>query len=388
MTPFLRKLLSLNWILLGVMLALAVFGVVAIYSCTYMRPNPAYFLMWKKQALWVSIGTVVFIVVSLIDYRWIRRGALPMYAASIVLLILTLLMGIKKDGARCWLHLGPIQFQPSQFAIASGILMMALILSQYRALHPLLKLLAAGVTAAAPALLILIQPDLGGVIIWVPVLFSMLLVARIPLRYLTVIALIGTACLPPVYFYKLKPYQRARIIAFADPEIDPQGSAWAINQTLIAVGSGRWSGKGFKAPDTQVGQGFVPQTTVPNDYIFAAVGEQWGFLGGVTLVSGFALLLGTCFYIMWRARDELGFYVCVGITTLIFTYTFQNIGMTIGIMPVTGVPLPLISYSGTFALVIMFGLGLINSVWVHRIRDDLTALSARKRPKRNLPTSR
>ncbi|MEI6351179.1 MAG: FtsW/RodA/SpoVE family cell cycle protein [Verrucomicrobiota bacterium] len=369
MTPFLRKVLSMNWLLIGSMLALAVFGVIAIDSCTYMQPSPAYLLMWRKQTVWIGISTVAFIGLSLLDYRWIRRGALPMYVAGIVFLILTLLIGVKKDGARCWLHLGPIQFQPAQFAVIAGVLMLALFLSQFRAIHPMLKLLAAGVIVAAPALLILIQPDFGEFAVWIPILFAMLFMARMPLRYLIAVAIIGTGSLPVMYFFKLKPYQRERIVAFADPEINPQGAAWAVNQTLIAVGSGRWSGKGFKAPDTRVEQGYVPRTTVPNDYIFAAIGEQWGFVGGSILIACFGLLLGTCFYIMSRARDLLGLLLCVGITTLIFTHVFQNIGMTIGIMPVTGVPLPLISYSGSFVLMIMFGLGLINSVWVHRVRD-------------------
>ena len=151
-----------------------------------------------------------------------------------------------------------------------------------------------------------------------------------------------------------------------NPDIDPQGSAWAINQSLIAIGSGGWAGKGFKAPNTQIELGFLPQTAIHNDYIFSAIGEQWGFLGGVVLVCAFALLLLTGLYIAYKASDELGLLICVGFTTLVFTHIFQNIGMTISILPITGVPLPLISYSGSFVLMIMFALGLVNSVWIHR----------------------
>lgn len=366
MTPLLRKFLGMNWILFAGMLALAVFGVVAIYSCTYMRDNPAYYTMWRKQAAWVGISTTVFMVTSMIHYRWVRWGALPMYGISMVFLVLTLIMGVKKDGARCWLHVGPILFQPAQLAVLSGILVIALYLTQFQKVHPMLKLLACGLMVGAPALLILIQPDLGECLVWIPVAFAMIFISRMPLRYLVAIALIATASMPVAYYFKLKPYQRARIVAFIDPEIDAQGSAWAVNQCLIAIGSGGWSGKGFLAKDTQVELGFVPRTTVPNDYIFSAIGEQWGFVGGATLVGGFAILLGTCVYVAHRAADQLGLLLCTGITMLIFAHTYQNIGMNISMMPVTGVPLPLISYSGSFVFVIVFGLGVVNSVWVHR----------------------
>ena len=378
MTPLLRKFLGMNWILFATMLALAVFGVVAIYSCTYLRDNPAYYTMWRKQAAWVGISTAVFVFTSLIPYRWIRWGALPLYLLSLVFLVLTLLMGVLKDGARCWLKLGPLLFQPAQLAVVSGILILALFLTQFPRMHPLGKLLACGLLSGAPALLILIQPDLGECLVWIPVAFFMLFMARLPLRYVAVVVLLAATALPLAYHFKLKPYQQARIVAFIDPEIDAQGSAWAINQCLIAIGSGGWSGKGFLARESQVELGYVPRTTVPNDYIFAAIGEQWGFVGGATLVGGFTLLLSTCLHVAARAADRLGLLLCTGVFALLFAHTFQNIGMTISLMPVTGVPLPLVSYSGSFVFVIFFGLGLVNSVWVHRKEDDPpSAISAK-----------
>ncbi|MEI7958728.1 MAG: FtsW/RodA/SpoVE family cell cycle protein [Verrucomicrobiota bacterium] len=366
MTPLLRKLLGMNWVILLTMLALAIFGVLAIYSCTYMREVAAYHDMWRKQSGWIAFSLVVFVIVSLTDYRWIRWGALPIYLVSLVFLILTLLVGVKKDGARCWLKLGPLVFQPAQLAVLAGILIIALFLTQFRRIHPMFKLLACGVMGGAPALLILIQPDLGECLIWIPVVFAMLFIGHIPKRYLIVVTLILITCIPVAYYFKLKPYQQSRIIAFLDPEIDSKGSAWAVNQTMIAIGSGGWSGKGFKAPNTQVELGYVPQTTVPNDYIFAAVGEQWGFLGGSLLLISMGVLLSSCVLVALTAADELGAILTVGIAMLIFAHTFQNVGMCISMMPVTGVPLPLISYSGSFMCVIMFSLGLVNSVWVHR----------------------
>ena len=365
MTPFLRKLLGLNWLLLVNMLALAVFGVIAIYSATYMKQDPAAAEFWRKQANWVAIGFLAFIVASLIDYRWVKWGALPMYLAGLFFLILTRFIGTKVYGARSWLHLGPINFQPAQLAVVAGIMVLALFLSQFRQMHPMLRVALCGAIVGAPCLLILMQPDLGECIIWGPVVLALLFVGGIPLRYLICIVLIVVALIPVAYI-GLKPYQQERITAFINPDIDRQGSAWAINQSLIAIGSGGWAGKGFKAPNTQIELGFLPATAVHNDYIFSAIGEQWGFVGGIALLSAFGLLLVTCLFVAYKASDLFGLLLVIGITTLIFTHIFQNVGMTISILPITGVPLPLISYSGSFALMIMFGLGIVNSVWVHR----------------------
>src|SRR3989440_12548259 len=176
MTPFLRKLLGQNWLLLLTMLALAIFGVVAIYSATSSRSDAYAADFWRKQANWVIVGVFAFMITSLIHYRWIRWGALPLYLGGIVFLVLTKIIGTKVYGARSWLHLGPINFQPAQLAVIAGIMVLALFLSQFKQMHPMLRLLVCGAIAGAPCLLILMQPDLGEVIIWVPVLLALLFV--------------------------------------------------------------------------------------------------------------------------------------------------------------------------------------------------------------------
>src|SRR5438067_11736263 len=198
MTPFLRKLLGLNWLLLILMLALAIFGVIAIYSATYMREDPVASDFWRKQANWIAVGFFAFMLASLVNYHWIRWGALPMYLAGIAFLVLTKFMGQKVYGARSWLHLGPINFQPAQLAVVAGITVLALFLShnQFREMHPMFKLLLCGVTVRAPCLLIMLQPDLGETIIWGPVLLALLFVGGIPLRYLVCIVIIVAAMLP------------------------------------------------------------------------------------------------------------------------------------------------------------------------------------------------
>src|SRR5438477_9250131 len=184
MTPFLRKLLGLNWLLLLNMLALAIFGVVAIYSATYMREDSVAADFWRKQANWVVVGFFAFMLVSLIDYHWIRWGALPMYLAGLGFLILTRFDGQKVYGARSWLHIGPINFQPAQLSVVAGVMVLALFLShnQFREMHPMFKLLLCGVIVGAPCLLIMLQPDLGETIIWGPVLLALLFVGGLPLR--------------------------------------------------------------------------------------------------------------------------------------------------------------------------------------------------------------
>ncbi|HEX8295485.1 MAG TPA: FtsW/RodA/SpoVE family cell cycle protein [Chthoniobacteraceae bacterium] len=354
----------MNWVLFGLAITISIAGVVAVYSATYFRTEE----YWHKQAIWVAGGIVVFMITSLLDYRWVKWIALPMYLVSIVFVILTYTsMGVEAGGAKCWLHLPGIgTFQPSQLTVIAGILTLGLFLSQFRRLHPMLKLIFTGAIVGGPMLLILKQPDFGMTMVWVPVVLAMLFVGGVPKRYLISILLMGIAALPVLINFVLKPYQRARIVAFIDPAIDPLGAGWAINQSLIAIGSGGFRGKGFMATGTQVEQGFIPGTTVHTDYIYTALGEQFGFIGGVVLISLFAVLLLAMLFTAHQAADELGLLITVGFTAQIFFHVYQNIGMTIALMPITGLPLPLISYGGTFLVMVMFGLGLVNSVWVHR----------------------
>src|SRR3989442_298106 len=326
MTPFLRKLLGQNWLLLVTMLALAIFGVVAIYSATSTRTDSYAADFWRKQANWVAVGTLAFMITSLIDYRWIRWGALPMYLAGIFFLILTHFMGQRVYGARSWLHLGPLNFQPAQLAVVAGIMVLALFLTQFREMHPMLRLLLCGAIAGAPCLLILMQPDLGEVIIWIPVLLALLFVGGLPLRYLICIILIGLAFVPIAIHLGLKPYQQQRITAFINPEIDKQGASWAINQSLIAIGSGGWAGKGFKAPNTQIELGFLPATAVHNDYIFSAIGEQWGFVGGVLLIGGVAFVFLVFLFFLFFFGGQMGLLFVVGVPTPLFTPIFLKNG--------------------------------------------------------------
>jgi rod shape determining protein RodA len=362
MTTYARKLAGLQWPLLLLVLLLGAFGIFAIYSATWMREQD----FWNRQLVFLLAGLVLCLGVAMTDYRWVRAGALPLYIAGLVGLLVVHFFGTTVYGARSWLDFGFINFQPSQLAIVGAIMLMALFLSEYESMPAPLRIALCGVITAVPFLLILIQPDLGSAIVWMPVILAMLYTARIPARYLISMILLVLAVIPLMVNFGLRPYQRQRIITFLDPELDPRGAGWTINQSLTAIGSGGWEGKGFKAPNTLNELGFLPSTIVHNDFIFSVIGEQHGFIGGALLLLAFLALIGLGLYVSLRATDDLGRLLAVGLTTLLFTHTFMNIGMTIGVTPITGLPLPLVSYGGSFLLTVLFSVGILQSIWVHR----------------------
>jgi len=357
-----RKFRALNKPLLILMLALSVFGIYAIYSATWMRDTP----FWISQIRWMLICIPVFFFVAFNDYQWVRLGAIPIYIVSVILLILVFFIGVKVFGARSWLNLGFGNFQPSQMAIFGGVLIFSLFLSDSSEMHPALRILICLAIAGIPCVLILIQPYLGGTLVWLPVLFAMLFVARVQVRYLLALLLIGVAFIPLIVNFGLKPYQKDRILIFLDPSLDPQGAGWTINQSLNAIGSAGFWGKGFKAHNTLNELGYLPSTIVHTDFIYSVFGEQHGFLGAILLISAFAVLLLTGLYIASQAQDLLGRLLAVGIVMLLFTHIFMNIGMTVAVTPITGLPLPLVSYGGSFLLITMACLGLLQSIWIHR----------------------
>jgi len=362
MHPLLRKFFATNWILLGLTLGLLVYGIYAIYSATWMRDQP----FWSSQLLWAAIGLPLFLVASMVDYRWIRFGAVPLYVLAIAGLVAVMLFGEKRYGARSWIDLGFMSFQPSQLAIIAGIMTLALFLESTRSAYPILRIMGCGAIVGAPWVMILLEPDLGSCIVWAPVLLAMLFVGGILKRYLIAMILLGLAVIPIVVYFGLREYQYRRITTFINPNADPLGDGWNINQSLLAIGSGGFAGKGFKAPNTLNELGFLPKTIVHNDFIFSVMGEQHGFIGGIALLATLALLMLTGLYIATKAEDDLGRLLATGIVMLLFTHTFMNIGMTISVTPITGLPLPLISYGGSFLLITLLSLGLLQSVWIHR----------------------
>ena len=363
----------MNWLLFASVVVIALAGILFVNGASYLQPEHRY---WQKQAQWVGIGIFVFLAVTLIDFRWVKWAAIPMYLASVAFTALTYTgMGRDHGGARCWLYLPGIgEFQPSQMAVVSGILVVALFLSVTRTWTKfwwaLLRLIVVGIIIGPAMLLILKQPDFGMTVVWVPIILTMLWLGNLPKRWVLAVLLTGLTLLPLVINFGLKPYQRDRIVTFMNPDIDPKGTSYAVNQSLIAIGSAHIAGRGFKAPGTQLEMNLIAPTVAHTDYIFTTIAEQWGFFGGIAVIGAFAVLILACLLTALRATDPFGVLIVGGFTAQIFFHVYQNIGMTIALMPITGLPLPLISYGGTFALVLMFALGLVNSVWVHRRREE------------------
>jgi rod shape determining protein RodA len=358
-----KKFLMMNKLLFILMMALCLFGIYAIYSATYWHEHSTF---WTSQIRWFLICLPVYFLIAFNDYRWVRFGAIPIYVMSVMLLILVFFIGIKVSGARSWLNLGFGSFQPSQMAIFGGVLLFALFLSEYDKMHPIVRILVCLGITALPCLLILIQPYLGGTLVWIPVLFAMLYLGGIQKRYLIAMMLMLLCAVPLMYCFVMKPYQQKRLISFIDPLSDPQDSGWNILQSLNAIGSAGFWGKGFKAPNTLNALGYIPKTISHTDFVFTVFGEQHGFVGAVILISVFAILLLLGLYIASRARDQLGRLIAVGVVLLLFTHIFMNIGMTVAVTPITGLPLPMVSYGGTFLLITISCLGLLQSIWIHR----------------------
>ena len=379
MTPLFRKFLGTNWLLLLNMLALLGWGIYAIYTASYFREKVALAVKWRSQTEWAAMGFVVMVAVSLIDYKWVRRLAIPMYIVGIGGLIATFKFATEINGAKNRIDLGSLQLQPSQFAIAAGILLLAVVLGDLHRVAPIfrhhwLRLFAAGILAVIPMAMVLKQSDLGSAAVWGPVLVSMLLVGNMPFRYLIVIFLCVACMLPVAYFFGLKPYQKNRIEVFirmlTNQKVNILGNAYQANNIQIAVGSAGFEGKGPQSikvsEQRSIHRTFYPETEAINDFLYSTNVEEFGFRGGVLVIACTALMLLQCVFIAFYSRDQLGRLIVVGIVAMLFTHAFQNMGMNILMTPITGIPLPFMSYGGTFLVVCMFLMGMVQSIWIHR----------------------
>lgn len=356
-------------------------GIYSIYAAVHFRPEAAFSTRWNDQIRWVLIGSVFFFAASLVDYKWVRWASIPLYFVGLALLVLLELKGEDTFGQKLTLYIAGVSFQPSQFAITATILLLAVVLGEAHKYipwlrHYMIRFLVAGIIFALPFLLVVKLGDLGSAMVLVPIAAAMLLVGNIPFRCLIAVSLLGLIIMPPVYFFALKPYQRDRIQVTIDlltnRPVDTRGAGWNLNNLLIAVGSSGWEGKGLNAKDLPPGQksmlqlGLTSKSTAHTDFIYASAAETFGFRGAAIMIIGFVFILTMALMIAFFSRDQLGRLITVGIIALLFAHIFEHIGMNIGILPITGIPLPLISYGGTFMVMNLFLFGLIQSVWVHR----------------------
>ena len=370
-----RRWRGLHWPSLFLMTGLCAFGVMVIYSATHTSESADLRNAAIQQAAWVGLGLVCFFLLSFSDYhRWVAQGWF-WFAAGLFLLLLVLAFGREVNGAKSWIRLGPVGFQPAEvmkLAFLAGAC--ALLVSLRERMEQFRTVLALLGLALIPVVLILRQPDLGSAAVFMPMCFGLLFAGGTRLRYLLIPAGAGLAAVLAIYIYVgqmgkelpfLKTYQNNRIRTFFDPNLDPLGAGWTIRQSIIAIGSGGVSGKGYLRGDQNL-YGFLPKNIAYNDFIFSVLGEEWGFFGGAALILGQAGLLLCIAWIGWHAADFPGRLLAGGILGMLFTHFFINVGMTIKVVPITGIPLPFVSYGGTFLAVCMAAMGLMQSIWRQR----------------------
>ncbi|NDV61218.1 rod shape-determining protein RodA [Puniceicoccales bacterium CK1056] len=378
------------------MLLLSIIGIFFIYSAQAFVGGG----YWIRQMVWIVLGSGVYFVVSRIDYKFYLENAFWFYAAAVLLLLLIYTpLGVEREGARRWLDFKFMAYQPAEAAKVCSAIMMASILARSEVgtiRQSVWTLSKVFLVTAIPMILIFAQPDLGSCLIIPPTMLALLYVSKLSQRFfLAVFGLVlclGTLISVDLYKYSgfleennltaheargayqkqswvpLRDYQRERIMTFIAPEVvDPRGtgSAWNSNQAQQAVGTGGLTGKGWQS-GLQARLGYLPRSVAHNDFIFAVLAEEKGFIGGLLVIGLFSLLLANGVRIAGMARDRFGMLLSVGVTVIFIIHVFINIGMTIGLTPITGLPLPFLSYGGSFILSCCILQGIVQSVYRYR----------------------
>ncbi|MDI6774712.1 MAG: rod shape-determining protein RodA [Verrucomicrobiota bacterium] len=396
MTTWLQnfKLLKrMNWLMTAALAALMTAGVLFIYSASYVSEDRVASARYLWQLAWIAAGAGLYVAFAVYDYRKLSQFAPWLYAAALALLALVLFTGVTVYGARRWLQVyGSLRIQPSEVAKFAILLLLARVLSRPESDH---RKPAAFARLAAivglPFVLILKEPDLASALILAPVSGIMMFVGGVPMRYLLALAgaaAAGALLIVAVLFLPaklgispetqerifrgmgLRDYHRARIVSFARPRDDPLGTGWTKLQSEIAIGSGGIWGKGWRNGRQNI-LGYLPRSVTPTDFIYAVLAEETGFAGCVAVIGVFAVLLVCGMYTAAVAQDKMGCLLCVGVTALVFSHAFINMAMTVGLLPIAGIPLPLMSYGGTFMVVTMAGLGIVQSVHIRSGRANL-----------------
>ena len=383
----LRQLFRFNWLSFLSMVALAAIGVVFIKSAGAARTVAALQDAWRLHAATALLGLILYFTISFIDYRKILDlVATPYFLVSMLLLVAVLAFGSTIYGGRRWL----LFFQPSEIAKPAVIFMIAKVFGRPdRPTNGFLDLLYGLGILALPAFLILAEPDLGTALVLVPTALVMLLCARVCLRvlvpFLLTCVLLGGCILGAVHlaettssqelkakiyrYLPLKEHQRARLRTFLDPEADPYGGGWNLRQAKISIGSGSLTGKGIGKGEQKF-LGYLPPSVSMNDFIFCVLAEETGFAGAATVLALFLVLLLSGLWTAVRSNDDRGRLVVVGVMTLVFVHVYINIAMSIGLMPITGLPLPFISAGKTFLVVLLAALGVVQSISLHREEEN------------------
>jgi rod shape determining protein RodA len=350
-----------DWLLFGLALAIAAIGVVEIYSTT---AHSALAVQCKKQIYWILLGALLALVVSRFDYHMILEQSPWLYVVSVVALTGLLVAGKSVAGTKRWLHLGGgLTFQVSEMAKLVIILVVAAYFAERRGRYATgVDFLKLGSLAGLPAILVALEPDLGTAMTFFPIVAAGIFLAGIRPRQVVLLCLLGALALP-VGWHFLRPYQRERFMTFVHPSQDTQGSSYQVTQTKIAIGSGGFWGKGL-GNGTQSRLGFIPVSHA--DAIFAAFAEEQGFVGTLLVLLLYIALLLRLLDGAQMAGDRAGAFLVVGLASVLFFQVAVNTGMMIGFLPITGIPLPLMSQGGSSVLFTFMGLGLAMSVRMRR----------------------
>jgi rod shape determining protein RodA len=352
---------DIDWGMVVIALIICILGVVQIFSAAH---GSAWDDAWWKQIIWIGAGLLLMWIATAIDYHALMQHVTALYILSVVLLLVVLLVGKQAFGSTRWIPIAPgIHLQVSEFVKLVIILLVARFMTELHGdsleARDLLKVLA---LIAVPMLLVVKEPDLGTSLTYLPILGVGAVLAGLNWRYLVAAAIIVVLILP-VGIHFLKPYQKARLVSFLDPERDPKGTGYQVIQSKIAVGAGGMWGKGVNQ-GTQTQLRFLP---VPHtDFIFSAFAEEHGFVGVVVVLALYFMLLMQIVKNAQTAPDRAGMYICMGVAALLLFHVLVNVGMVVGRMPVTGIPLPLMSAGGSSMLSIFIMLGLVNNVRLRR----------------------
>lgn len=347
---------------LGTAIVLALVGLMLIYSATFFQ-DPA-LKIFKRQIIWVIVGLALAILFMVIDYRAIFDAAPILYGLGMVLLIYLLLWGRVTANVKSWIHIGGFQFQPAEFMKIFTALMLAKFFdSNDRAYLDLKSFAIAMSIIMAPVALIAIQPDFGTAAAFAPLIIVAMFFGGIRPRIWVAMILVGLISLPVGWFMFLKPYQRERVITFLNPERDPLGLGYQVTQAKIAIGSGGIHGKGF-TQGTQGRLDYVPEHHT--DFIFSVLGEEWGFIGVLVVLSLYLYFIFQALGFAKNSRDRGGTFLVISLVMFFVFHILINVSMQIGVLPTTGIPLPLISYGGSSTMMFFIAVGLILNVDMRR----------------------
>lgn len=349
----------MEWSILVCVMLLIAIGLVALYSATLSTGHEEF----KKQLIWLTISIPILIIVIWIDYEFMAKVSPILYGISLVLLI-AVLFTEPISGASSWFNIGSFSLQPSEFAKIIVVLLLALAIVKIQKkgkdeISRPTRLLAALAIVAVPVLLIIKQPDYGTAMAFLFATVAILFVAGIKKRYIIISILLVAIALPVLYFFVLPDHAKTRIDVFLNPEMDPRGAGYNILQSKLAIGAGQMLGMGLtQGNQTQLGF-LYPKTT---DFIFSVIGEELGFLAAASVIILYVILITKSIYVAKTAKDDLGAYIAAGIAGIFIFHMTENIGMTMGLLPITGVPLPFVSYGGSSLLTNLILIGILLNI--------------------------